>query len=90
MDLKDITHKIDGREVVIVDREVFQHLLSSQRQDVRKKFCTLREALIILGVSEKTFRAKLLVDTKTKIQTSSVSGKYLLESINREADRLAR
>lgn len=84
---------LEGKEVVIVDKQVFQDLLyntaANMRESKRKKICGLKEALEIMGCGQTTFY-KLLSDPKTLIKKSSVNGKYQVESLERELKRLER
>ncbi len=74
-------------EQFIVDKIVFQQLMHEQRQDIKKKICSSKEACFILGVERKVFM-ELCRDPKTKIKKTKIIGKYSLESIYQEADRL--
>ncbi|MDY8137606.1 hypothetical protein [Aquimarina sp. 2201CG5-10] len=91
--MKTPSINLDGQEVVVVDKSMFQDLVykmaSNMRESKRKKISNLKEALEILGCS-KTTLYKMLKDPKCKIRKSSVNGKFITESLDRELERLDR
>ncbi len=87
------TLNIKGKEVVIVDKNMFQDLIydraAKMREDKRKRICGLKEACNIMGCGSTTFY-KLLRNPKCLIKKSSVNGKYQIESLERELTRLQK
>ena len=73
--------------VVIVSKEVFRNLLSHIREDIRKKICSAKDAMIILDLKQKSFYT-LLNDPSCKVRQSTKKGKYVLSSVYEEAERL--
>lgn len=63
-------------------------LISQMRQDVRKKICSTKEACYILDVHSNKFYELANKDTKSLIRPSKLTGKWVLQSIYDEADRL--
>lgn len=68
-------------------QKLVKQLVAVQRQDIRKKICSQRDACYILDVSANVFY-ELLKDPECLIKPSKLRGKYVLESIYKEADRL--
>jgi hypothetical protein len=54
---------------------------------IEKKICTTKEAMFVLSVGKDNFY-KLSNDPKTKLKSSFLSGKWSLESVYQEAERL--
>lgn len=81
---------INGREVVVVDKEALMDLIyktaTVNRQEDRKGICSAKEAMKILGCGSTKFY-KMLSDPKCKIRRSNVNGKYIKESVIQERDR---
>ena len=85
------TVRINGVEVVLVDKKLFTQLIhdSAQRmrENKRKRLCTLQEACDMMGgIHYNTFYS-ILKDPECKIKKSKIRGKYLLESIEKEIAR---
>lgn len=70
-----------------ITKDLLQDLIIAQRQDVRKKLCSAKEAMYILNINA-TKLMELNRDPKTKIKKSTLKGKYLLDSIYAEVERL--
>lgn len=75
-------------ESLIVDKKVFNKMMASQRQDVRKAILSKAEAMELLGItSEKDFyREKnspesLMIPSKKK-------GKFIYSSVVRDFERI--
>tara|TARA_A100000164_G_scaffold380669_1_gene428974 strand:- start:1851 stop:2105 length:255 start_codon:yes stop_codon:yes gene_type:complete len=62
-------------------------LVANQRQDVRKKICSAKEAMYILDMSRREFYEHIKLPV-CKVRVSSKKGKYVLSSVYEEADRL--
>ena len=78
---------IKDNGIVLIDANVYRELRNSLRTDVRKRYCSLRDAKHILGFScNKTFYNHLK-DPDCVIRKGK-HGKYSLDSVNQEADRL--
>lgn len=68
-------------------QELMRDMLSQQRQDIRKQICSADEARQILDLGLTAFY-ELLKDPECKIKPSKLRGKYVLQSVYKEADRL--
>ena len=79
--------QVNKTELVLVEKVDLYKLMSKHRQDKRKGFCSLADALDTLDIKKDTFYA-LLKDPKTKIRRSKIQGKYLETSIDAEVIRL--
>ncbi|WP_271765958.1 hypothetical protein [Aquimarina algiphila] len=84
---------LEGKEVVVVDKQVFLDLVyqtaADMRESKRKKICNLREALEIMGCGKTKFY-QMLNDPKCLIRKSSVNGRYQVESLDRELNRQSK
>jgi hypothetical protein len=67
--------------------DTLRKFLSVQREDVRKKICGLQHVLYVLDMSERAFYDHIK-DPKCLIRPSAKRGKYVLKSVEEEADRL--
>lgn len=76
-------------DCILVNKEVLQHLLDGQRRDIQIKICSAREAKKILGVNSRKFM-ELTQDSNSRIKPTKIKGKYSLDSIYREAERLIK
>ncbi|WP_281990549.1 hypothetical protein [Aquimarina aggregata] len=89
--MKESIVNLEGKEVVVVDKQVFLDLVyktaANMRESKRKKICDLREALEIMGCGKTKFY-QMLNDHKCLIKKSSVNGKYQVDSLERELERL--
>jgi hypothetical protein len=54
---------------------------------VEKKICSTKEAMFVLSVGKDNFY-KLSNDPETKLKPSLLNGKWSLESVYQEAERL--
>lgn len=87
MEASDILNGLQKKELVIVNMDVFRQMMSGQRADIRKKICSTSDALEILDVSINKLYA-LEEDPQCMLRRSSLKGKWVLESVYDEADRL--
>ncbi|WP_156102283.1 hypothetical protein [Muricauda sp. MAR_2010_75] len=72
---------------VIVDKKVFNKMMASQRQDVRKAILSKSEAIEILGLSEKEFYREKN-SPESKIIPSKKQGKFIFSSVILEFERI--
>ncbi|MFC5046332.1 hypothetical protein ACFSTE_09500 [Aquimarina hainanensis] len=81
---------IDGREVVIVDHDLFKDMLFEKaaidRENKRKGHSSLYEALKIMGCGKTKFY-QIQKDPKCKIRKAGVNGSYLTSSLYDELKR---
>ncbi len=70
-----------------INNDTLRLMMSKMRQDIRKGFCSLCDACDILDVSQRKFYL-LLREKDTQIRASKIQGKYLLDSIYKEVERL--
>jgi len=86
--MKTVT--INGIEVVVIDKFLFDQLVSENaarhREGKRKGLCTLQEACEMLGCHPNTLYQKMK-DPNCKIRKSKINGNYIRESIERELER---
>ncbi len=71
-----------------IDNKTLKSLLLKTRQDITKRFCSASDACYILDVKYKKFY-ELLKDPDCKIRLSRIQGKYLLNSVYEEVERLS-
>ncbi len=83
----NIEQLLKNGKIKLIDINVLRTLLSVQREDVRKKICSAKDARYILDMSEKAFY-KLIAEKDCLIRPSSKKGKYVLSSVYDEAKRL--
>ncbi|KZS41875.1 hypothetical protein AWE51_00065 [Aquimarina aggregata] len=87
------TINIDGNDVVIVDKQVFNDMLyriaSEMRESKRKGISSLKESLEFMGCSKSTFY-NILNDPKCLIRRSTVNGSYITDSLEQEQKRRER
>ncbi|GAA4274985.1 hypothetical protein U6A24_12730 [Aquimarina gracilis] len=85
------TIKVNGKEVYIVDKEVMKDLVYraylKNKNELSGSTCNSETAKKILGCGTTKFY-QMQKDPKSKIRKSGVSGKYILESIYAERERL--
>jgi hypothetical protein len=79
---------LKGSKYVIVDTEIFKKLIWNQRKDIQKKICSSNEAMNILSCSKRKF-SELYNDPKTKLRKSKFQGKWVLDSVYEEAERIS-
>ena len=83
----DVLQGLQNGSLKVIDADVLRTLLSRTRNDIQKKICSARDARSILDMSENAFYEHLK-DPKCLIRLSSKKGKYVLQSIYDEAERL--
>lgn len=74
-------------ELIIVDMNAFRTMMARQRGDIHKKICSTSDALEILDVSINKLYA-IEAEPESMLRRSSLKGKWVLESVYEEADRL--
>lgn len=77
----------EGEGIVIISKNTLRDLMSKMRKDIHKKICTTREAMEILSLSKDRFYS-LTFDKDSLIRPSKLKGKWVLQSIYDEANRL--
>lgn len=74
-------------DMVIISKNDLRELMANTRQDIRKKICSARDAMRILDMGTNTFQNHVK-KIECLIRPSSLRGKYVLQSVYDEADRL--
>lgn len=85
--MSTLEEMLNSGKLILIEDKTFKKMLSMMRDDVRKKVCKTSEAMYILNLSYDGFY-ELLKDPECLIRPSKGKGKYVLSSVNKEAERL--